>query len=131
MSGVNKIIILGRLGQDPETTYSKTGTAICKFSMATSEKINDKEVTQWHRITAFGKVGEILDKYVHKGDELYIEGKISYGSYEKDGITRYTTDIIVRDFNFISGKKNSSGQSSQNQHSPVNEDYIPDDDILF
>jgi len=104
MAGVNKAIILGNLGRDPEMTYTPSGLAVCKFSIATSRKGKDgQDITQWHRCTAFGKTGELISQYVNKGNQLYVEGEITYGQYEKDGVTRYTTDIIVREFNFISG----------------------------
>lgn len=111
MAGVNKAIIMGRIGQDPETSYTQSGLAVCKFSLATSKKQkNGQEATQWHRCTAFDKAGELIAKYVSKGHMLYIEGEITYGQYEKDGVTRYTTDIIVREFNFVGG-----AQTDQNQ----------------
>ena len=110
MAGVNKAIILGRLGQNPEISYTQSGLAVCKFSIATSRKQkNGQEVTQWHRCTAFDKAGELITKYVSKGNMLYIEGEINYSQYEKDGVTKYSTDIIVREFNFI-----GSGDGSQN-----------------
>jgi single-strand DNA-binding protein len=110
MAGVNKAIILGRLGQNPEISYTQSGLAVCKFSIATSRKQkNGQEVTQWHRCTAFDKAGELIAKYVSKGNMLYIEGEINYSQYEKDGVTRYSTDIIVREFNFI-----GSGDGGQN-----------------
>jgi single-strand DNA-binding protein len=110
MAGVNKAVILGRLGQNPEISYTQSGLAVCKFSIATSRKQkNGQEVTQWHRCTAFDKAGELIAKYVSKGNMLYIEGEINYSQYEKDGVTRYSTDIIVREFNFI-----SSGDGGQN-----------------
>lgn len=110
MAGVNKAIILGRLGRDPEMTYTQSGMAICKFSLATSRKMKDgQEVTQWHRCTAFNKTGELISQYVNKGNQLYVEGEITYSQYEKDGVTRYSTDIIVREFNFI----NSGGGGQQ------------------
>ena len=154
MAGVNKAIILGRLGQNPEISYTQSGLAVCKFSLATSKKQkNGQEVTQWHRCTAFDKAGELITKYVSKGNMLYIEGEITYGQYEKDGVTRYTTDIIVREFNFISsgdgrqgggqntqqggGYSGNQGPSSNNfkgQTSPGmtgGQGSIPDDDIPF
>ncbi|MBI9091114.1 MAG: single-stranded DNA-binding protein [Desulfobacterium sp.] len=110
MAGVNKAIILGRLGRDPEMTYTPSGMAVCKFSLATSRKAKDgQEVTQWHRCTAFNKTGELISQYVNKGNQLYVEGEITYSQYEKDGVTRYSTDIIVREFNFI----NSGGGGGQ------------------
>ena len=114
MAGVNKTITLGRLGNDPELTYSAGGMAICKFSMATSRKMKDgQEKTSWHRFTAFNKSAELIGQYVKKGQELYVEGELSYGSYDKDGVTHYTTDIIVNQFNFISGGKQAGNQQGQ------------------
>ena len=116
MAGVNKAIILGRLGRDPEMTYTQAGLAVCKFSMATSKKMKEgQEVTQWHRCTAFGKAGELISRYVSKGHMLYVEGEITYSQYEKDGITRYSTDIIVREFNFISAGNAPQGGVQNNQ----------------
>ncbi len=156
MAGVNKAIILGHLGQNPEISYTQSGLAVCKFSLATSKKQkNGQEVTQWHRCTAFDKAGELIAKYVSKGNMLYIEGEITYGQYEKDGVTRYTTDIIVREFNFIGsgggrqdGKQNTPqgggyqgnqgpNPNSQNYQGPTSpgmtggSNVIPDDDIPF
>ena len=116
MAGVNKAIILGHLGRDPEMTYTPSGLAVCKFSIATSKKRKDgQEVTQWHRCTAFDKAGELISRYVSKGSMLYIEGEITYSQYEKDGVTRYSTDIIVREFNFVGsgGGQQGGGQGNQ------------------
>ena len=111
MAGVNKAIVMGRLGRDPETTYTQAGMAVCKFSLATSRKQKSgAEITQWHRCTAFGKAGELIQQYVHKGNMLYVEGEITYSQYEKDGITRHSTDIIVREFSFISSGQNQESQ---------------------
>jgi single-strand DNA-binding protein len=116
MAGVNKAIILGRLGQDPEISYTQSGLAVCKFSIATSRKQkNGQEVTQWHRCTAFDKAGELIAKYVSKGNMLYIEGEINYSQYEKDGVTKYSTDIIVREFNFIGSGDGGQGGSQNTQ----------------
>jgi len=116
MAGVNKAIILGHLGQNPEISYTQSGLAVCKFSLATSRKQkNGQEVTQWHRCTAFDKAGELIAKYVSKGNMLYIEGEINYSQYEKDGVTKYSTDIIVREFNFIGsgGGRQDGNQNTQ------------------
>jgi single-strand DNA-binding protein len=110
MAGVNKVILVGRLGRDPEMTYTPGGMAVCKFSLATSKKKKDgAEVTSWHRCTAFGKTGEMIGQYLSKGRELYVEGELQYGQYEKEGVTRYTTDIIVNQFSFIGGGKGGGG----------------------
>lgn len=117
MAGVNKAIIMGRLGRDPELTFTPNSLAVCKFSLATSRKQkNGEEITSWHRCTAFGKAGELISQYVSKGSMLYVEGEINYSQYEKNGETKHSTDIIVREFNFISsggGQQNQQGQQDQ------------------
>lgn len=99
--GVNKVILVGACGQDPETRYTPSGTAITNLSLATSEKWTDKqtgqpvEKTEWHRVALFGKVAEIAGEYLRKGSQVYIEGKLQTREWEKDGIKRYTTEIVV------------------------------------
>ena len=121
MAGVNKVIILGRLGADPELRSSPSGVTSCNLSIATSQNWTDKssgekkEKTEWHRIVFFGRSAEIIDQYVKKGQELYIQGSLSTSKYEKDGIERYTTNIIGSSFNFISGSGSSSSNSNSNQ----------------
>jgi single-strand DNA-binding protein len=101
MAGVNKSIVLGRLGADPEVRYTQDGRAICNFSVATSEEWKDKETgekrekTEWHRIVAFGRLAEICGEYLSKGRQVYIEGRLQTRSWEKDGVTRYTTEIVA------------------------------------
>ena len=103
---MNKVILFGHLGKDPEIRYTANGNAMCKFSLATQ---NFKKETAWHRCVAFGKTAELIEKYVKKGDKLLIsDAEISYGSYEKDGQTVYTTDIIVNRFEFAGGGQKSS-----------------------
>lgn len=100
---VNKVTLIGTVGRDPETRFSPGGSAIANFSIATNESYNDKntgqkvEQTEWHRIVAFGKLAEIIQQYVKKGSKLYIEGKLKTNEWEKDGIKRYSTDIIVNE----------------------------------
>lgn len=117
MAGVNKIILLGRLGNIPEISQTQSGLAVCKFSLATSKKRKDgEEVTSWHRCTAFGRTAEAINQYVSKGQQLYVEGELVYGQYEKDGIVRYTTDIFVNEFSFISdGNRSGQQQGYDNQ----------------
>ncbi len=111
--GVNKVILIGHLGKDPELRYSPNGVAVCKFSMATTEKRKGadggwEDTTEWHRIVLFGKTAEAAGEYLHKGSQVYIEGKIHYDSYtDKDGVKRYTTDIIGNQMNFLGGKSDS------------------------
>ena len=118
MAGINKVILVGNLGRDPEVSYTPAGTAVAKFSIATSEKWTDKETgekkdkTEWHRITAFGKLGEICGEYLSKGKQVYIEGRLQYGSYEKDGITRYTTDIIASQMQMLGSRGDQNMASS-------------------
>lgn len=123
MAGVNKVILLGNLGRDPELSYTPGGMAVCKFSIATSRKKSDgTELTAWHRLTAFGKQAEIIAQYVNKGQQLYVEGELTYGQYEKDGIVRYTTDIIVREFSLIGGR-GTQQQGYDNQGMAPQQNY--------
>ena len=121
MAGVNKVIILGNLGADPELRSSPSGVTTCRLSLATSMNWTDKnsgekkEKTEWHRVVFFGRSAEVLDQYVKKGQQLYVEGRLQTNKYEKDGIERYSTDIIGESFNFVSGS--GSGSSNSNQFS--------------
>lgn len=108
MRGVNKVTLIGNLGSDPEVKYTQGGMAVATLSIATSSTRKDRdgnqvEETQWHRCKAFGKVAEILGEYAKKGGQLYIEGTIRYSKVEKDGETKYFTDIIVNEFQFLGG----------------------------
>jgi len=99
--GVNKVILVGTLGQDPDARYLPNGNAVTTVSLATSEKWTDKrsgqpvEKTEWHRVCFFGKVAEIAAQYLRKGSQCYVEGKLQTREWEKDGIKRYSTEIIV------------------------------------
>ncbi|WP_296246638.1 single-stranded DNA-binding protein [Pseudomonas sp. UBA4194] len=99
--GVNKVILVGTCGQDPEVRYLPNGNAVTNLSLATSEQWTDKqsgqkvERTEWHRVSMFGKVAEIAGEYLRKGSQVYIEGKLQTREWEKDGIKRYTTEIVV------------------------------------
>ena len=100
MASVNKVVLLGRLGRDPETRYaSDGGTPICHLAVATSRRYKDRdgtrgEETEWHNVVLFGKTAEIAQQYLQKGSEVYIEGRLRTRSYEKDGVKRYSTEII-------------------------------------
>ena len=132
MSGYQKVVICGRLGRDPETTFTQAGVAICKFNLATSRKKKDgQEITSWHRCTAFQKTAEVIGQYVRKGQELLIEGELSYGQYEKDSVTHYTTDVIVNSFTFVGPKKDGGQQQNQHRETPQNNNGVPDDSIPF
>lgn len=99
--GVNKVILVGTCGQDPDVRYMPNGNAVTNLSLATSEQWTDKqtgqkvEKTEWHRVSMFGKVAEIAGEYLRKGSQVYIEGKLQTREWEKDGIKRYTTEIVV------------------------------------
>jgi single-strand DNA-binding protein len=119
MASFNKVILLGNLGQDPETRYTAGGTAVCKFSLATTRKFPGKdgqkqEKTEWHRIVAWAKLAEICSQYLTKGKQVMIEGRIEYGSYEKDGVKHYTTDIIAENMQMLGG----AGAGQGNRQDP-------------
>lgn len=101
MRGVNKVILVGACGQDPECRFMPNGNAVTNLSLATSEQWTDKqtgqkvEKTEWHRVVLFGKVAEIAGEYLRKGSQVYIEGKLQTCEWEKDSIKRYTTEIVV------------------------------------
>ena len=108
MAGLNKVILVGNLGADPEMRYTASGTAVAKFSLATSRKFTGKdgqrqEKTEWHRIVAWRKLAEICGQYLSKGKQVIIEGRIEYGSYEKDGVKHYTTDIVAENMQMLGG----------------------------
>jgi single-strand DNA-binding protein len=108
MSGVNKVILIGNLGENPELKYSSTNTAITNLSVATSESWTDKntgqkqEKTEWHRVSVFGKLAEVISNYCDKGSKVYIEGKLQTRKWQdKNGADRYTTEVIVSGFNSV------------------------------
>jgi single-strand DNA-binding protein len=143
MAGINKVILVGRLGNDPEVRYTQDGSAVASFSIATSDEWKDKETgdkkerTEWHRIVAWRKLGEICGEYLSKGRQVYVEGKLQTRSWEKDGVTRYTTEIVASDVQFLGGRE-SGNASPQNQSGARETDVnLPsgsgpqDDDIPF
>ena len=129
MSSVNKVILVGRVGRDPETRYTAGGDCVTTFSMATSEKFKDKENTVWHNIVAWRKTGEVVGQYVKKGDLLYVEGKIQVDTWEKDGQKKSATKIVIHQLQMLGGKGNGSGQSSgdQRQNRPEDDDFVHED----
>lgn len=125
MSSVNKVIILGHLGKDPEVRYMTNGEAVANFSIATTEKWKDKtgekqEKTEWHNITAYRKLAEIVAKYVKKGSLIYIEGKLQTRKWQdKEGKDRYTTEIIADQMQMIGGKREESGNPAEHHAGAV------------
>lgn len=112
---VNKVIILGNLGRDPELSTTPGGAKICRLAVATSRKYLDKrtnewvEETEWHRITVFGKTAENCATYLAKGRQVYVEGRLRTSSYEKDGQRHYSTEIVSDEVQFIGGREQGGG----------------------
>ena len=122
MAGVNKVILVGNLGKDPELTYTPSGTAIAKFSLATAEKRKNAEGewadhTEWHNIVVFGRTAENASQYLSKGRQVYVEGRISTRRYEREGTQQYYTEIVCNTLQYL-GKRDDydsprpSGDSS-------------------
>ena len=116
MAGVNKVILVGRLGKDPEVRNLENGVTVTNFSMATSESYKDKttgdrkEVTEWHNVVLWRGLADIAAKYLHKGDLVYIEGKLRTKSWEKEGVTRYSTEIVGDNMTMLSSKPGGGSQ---------------------
>ena len=148
--GVNKVILVGNLGQDPEVRYMPNGNAVANVSVATSETWKDKntgdnqEKTEWHRVVMFRRLGEIAGEYLKKGSKVYIEGKLQTRKWEKDGQTHYTTEIVADQMQMLDTRggggapmeSNSFDQSSQSSSAPsaapaMGAATFEDDDIPF
>ena len=142
MAGINKAILIGRLGGDPEVRYTPSGVAVANFNIATSEEWKDKDTgekkerTEWHRIVAWRKLGEICGEYLSKGKQVYVEGRIQTRSWDdRDGNKRYTTEIIATDIQFL-GAKDAAETVRPQSASTVSFQGAPgpgpeDDDIPF
>lgn len=131
--GINKVILVGTCGQDPEVRYLPNGNAVTNLSLATSEAWTDKqtgqkvEKTEWHRVVLFGKVAEIAGEYLRKGSQCYIEGKLKTREWEKDGIKRYSTEVHV-DINGtmqLLGGRPDNQSSGQQQRQPQQQRQQP------
>ena len=139
MAGVNKVILIGRLGADPEVRYTNTGTAVANFNMATSVNFTDKngqktEKTEWHRIVAFGKLGEICGEYLAKGKQIYIEGRLQTREWEdRDGNKRRTTEIVAGTMQMLGAAGDRVRDDVSDEPPPISD--IPnigtEDDIPF
>jgi single-strand DNA-binding protein len=148
--GVNKVILVGNVGGDPETRYMPNGNAVTNITLATSETWKDKntgeqvERTEWHRVTFYQRLAEIVAEYVRKGSKLYVEGRLQTRSWEQDGVKRYATDIIANEMQMLDSRGSGVGgngggnyQASQPsrpqsapQPAPADMDSF-DDDIPF
>ncbi len=155
--GVNKVILVGNLGNDPETKYTQGGMAICTLSLATTSTRKDKdgqqiEKTEWHRVKLFGKLGEIAQEYLRKGAQVYIEGSIRYDKFTgQDGVEKYFTDIVADEMQMLGGRSEGrsdsgdrparpAGAPAQRREAPASRSAAPqanaaddfaDDDIPF
>lgn len=129
MSGVNKVILVGRLGKDPEVRNLENGATVANFTMATSESYKDKttgdkkEITEWHNIVLWRGLAEIAAKYLHKGDMVYVEGKLRTRSWEKEGVTRYTTEIVGDNMTMLSTQKSGGGGGGNPEYKPSAPQY--------
>ena len=118
--GINKAILVGNLGNDPETKYTQGGMAITKISLATTSVRKDRdgnnqELTQWHRVTFFGKLGEIAGEYLKKGSQVYVEGEIRYDKYTgQDGVEKYFTEIVANEMQMLGGRGDGGGGGGGN-----------------
>ena len=120
MAGINKVILIGNLGNDPEVRYTPNGDAVANFSIATSEEWKDKntgekrERTEWHRIVAWRRLGEICGEYLSKGRQVYVEGRIQTNAWEdKEGNKRYTTEILASTVQFLGGRDSAGPRRSE------------------
>ena len=126
MSGLNRATILGRLGSDPDVKTINNGQTVATVSLATSEKWKDKnsgqdqERTEWHRVVIWGKGAEIIQKYVKKGQQLYVEGKLQTRKWDKDGVTMYTTEIVATNLVLVGGGNSGGGSRPPG---PTEQDY--------
>lgn len=133
MRGVNKVILIGNLGDDPELRYTDGGTAVCNLSLATNESYTDNDGnevqrTEWHDVVAWGRLAEICNEYLEKGSQVYFEGKLRTREWtDDDGNTRYSTEVTARDMMFL----DSNRQGQQSQPSGGQEKFEPDDQLPF
>ena len=147
--GINKVILIGNLGNDPDTRYTSSGAAVANVSVATSESWKDKDTgeqqerTEWHRVVFFGRLAEIVSEYLRKGSQIYVEGRLQTRKWQdKDGNDRYSTEIVANEMQML-GSRGSSGDMGQSAPPPMreskpaaagkgqaDEDFV-DDDIPF
>ena len=136
--GINKVILVGNLGQDPEIKYLPSGGAVANLTLATSESYKDKNTgqdvdkTEWHRVSIFGKLAEIAGEYLRKGSQVYFEGKLQTRKWQdQQGKDRYTTEVVIDSFDgvmqMLGGKNDQSSQGSYNQHgqASTSNSYVP------
>jgi len=119
--GINKVILVGNLGNDPDVKYTQSGMAVTRISLATTSVRNDRdgnkqERTEWHRVVFFGKLGEIAGEYLRKGSQVYVEGELRYDKYTgQDGVEKYSTDIVANEMQMLGGRGEGGGGGYGNQ----------------
>jgi single-strand DNA-binding protein len=134
---INKVILIGNLGSDPEIRYTQSGTAVATFNVATTERWKGKdgqqqEQTEWHRVVAWRRLAEICGEYLSKGSKVYIEGKLQTRKWEdRDGNTRYTTEVVARDMQMLSPRGASSDTGQFQEEPPFPEPAAMEDDVPF
>jgi single-strand DNA-binding protein len=139
MAGINKVILIGNLGADPEVKYLSTGTTVANFRIATTENRTNRSgekttVTEWHRIVAFGRLAEICGEYLNKGKQVYIEGRLRTRSWEdKDGNRKWTTEIVATQMQMLGapGPPSEASDFEKEARIPPEEPPGPDDDVPF
>lgn len=130
MASVNKVILVGNLGKDPEVRYAPSGDAICNFSLATTESWKDKssgerkELTEWHRVSFFGKLAEIAGQYLKKGSQVYVEGSLRTRKWtDKEGVERYSTEIRGDEMKMLGSRPEGGGNNQQRPSAPDDGGY--------
>ncbi len=122
--GVNKVILVGNLGNDPDVRYMQNGNAVANVSLATSETWKDKntgdqqEKTEWHRVVFFNRLAEIVEQYVKKGSKIYVEGRLQTRSWEQDGVKRYTTEIVANEMQMLDSRGGAGADFGDHQAPP-------------
>ena len=130
---LNKALVIGNLGEDPEMRYTQSGQAVVNFSVATNRRWTDsngeqQEETDWHRIVAWGKQAESVDQYLSKGSSVYVEGRMQTRSYEdREGVTRYVTEIVAMVVQFLDRRNNGGGNENGGTGQSSSQDDNPDD----
>lgn len=138
MSGINKVILVGHLGKDPETKYMPSGGAVTNITLATSENWKDKtsgekqEKTEWHRVVFFNKLAEIAGEYLKKGSQVYVEGSLRTRKWQnKEGVDQYTTEIVANEMQMLGGKTANSDPAARSSNKPARQEKPSDMDAPF
>jgi len=143
MAGINKVLIIGNLGRDPEVRYAQSGMAICKLSVAVTERVKDgdawKDVTEWFRVTVFGKTAENAGQYLQKGRQVYVEGRLKTDKYkDKDGVEKTSVEVIANTLQFLGGGDKggthtdlATGKRGNPVEPPASDGFIDDSDLPF